>query len=181
MSAPTLYHLGGEFLALEQLLDEAEDAGQDLTSPDVVAIIARWFSALEGQLVDKVGRCVAVVREQQAKADVVDGEVVRLQKLAASRRGRAARIKDAIHAAMTIAQTRKLDTALGVVSVCGNGGKQPVVVDPAVDPDVVAVTHPDLVEVRTILNTDAVRAALAAGVSLPFAQLAPRGEHVRIK
>lgn len=181
MSAPTLYHLGGEFLALEQLLDEAEEAGQDLTSPDVVAIIARWFGALEGQLVDKVGRCVAVVREQQAKADVVDGEVARLQRLAASRRGRAARIKDAIHAAMTIAQTRKIDTALGVVSVVANGGKQPLVIDINADPDEVAVSHPALVEVRTAFNSDAVRTALVAGVDLPFARLAPRGEHVRIK
>lgn len=180
MSAPTLYHLGADYLALDALLAEAEDAGQDLASPEVVEIVARWFSALDGALEAKAKRVVAVIREETAKADAVDGEVERLRKLAASRRGRVARLKDALHAAMTLAHVKRLDTDLGVVSVCSNGGKQPVVVDD-VDPHVVAVTHPDLVEVRTSLNTDAVRSALADGASLPFARLGDRGEHIRIR
>lgn len=180
MSALTLYHLGADYLALDALLAEAEEAGTDLESPEVVEIVTRWFLSLDGALEAKATRVVAVIREEAAKADVVDGEVQRLRKLASSRRGRVERLKDALHAAMVLARTKRIDTALGVVSLAGNGGKVPVVVD-AVDPVAVAAEHPELTVTTTFIDTDAVRSALVAGVDLPFARLAPRGEHIRIR
>lgn len=181
MSAPTLYHLGAEYLALEALLQEAEDAGQALDGPEVAAILTRWFAELAGALEAKAARCVAIIREEEARAAAAKIEAKRLSELATRRATRAARVADALHAAMTLMQVQRVDTPIGTVTRAKNGGKAPLVLADGTDPDVVAVDHPDLVEVRTIINNDAVRAALAAGVALPFARLAERGEHIRIR
>jgi len=137
--------------------------------------------SLGQDLVATTSRVITIVREEEAKADVVDAEVERLRKLGARRRNRAKRLKDGLHALMTLASTKRVDTPLGTATIAGNGGKAPLALDADVDPDVVAETHPDLVERTTVINHDAVRAALQAGVALPFARLAPRGEHIRIR
>lgn len=177
----TLRDITAEYQALSQLLDEAEEAGQDLTAAGVVETVARWYGALDGDLTKKATACLAVIRDLTAGADAVEAEIKRLRALEASRRGRAARIRDAVQAAMTIADVKRIDTPLGVFTRAGNGGLQPLHIDPTVDPAEVLATRPDLVIVSTTINNDAVRRAIAAGDDVPFAQLLPRGEHLRIR
>jgi hypothetical protein len=177
----TLRDITAEYQALAQLLDEAEEAGQDLTSPEVVDTVARWYAAMDGNLTQKATACLAVIRDLTAGADAVADEIARLRALEASRRGRAARIRDAVQCAMTIAEVKRIDTPLGVFTRQGNGGLQPLHVDPTTDPAEVLATRPDLVVVTTTINNDAVRKAIAAGDDIPFAQLLPRGEHLRIR
>lgn len=181
MSAPlTLYALAREYQALEALLAEAEEAGQDLQSPEVTEIVLRWFDALDGNLVERVTRCVAVINEQKALAKMTDAEVKKLQTLKKRRESRVERLETLMEAVLTWAKLRHVDTPLGTVRIKGNGGIEPMEVDD-VDPAEVAAKWPDLVVVTTTINTAAVRERLKNGESLPFARLLPRGTHLEIR
>jgi hypothetical protein len=181
MSAPqTLYAITEEYRALDQLLAEAEEAGQDMSSPEVAEIVTRWWLALDGDLTAKAHRCIAVIREQEGLSELAKAEAARLAAYAASKAARAARVRDAVHAAMQVAHVKRLDTPLGAVTVAANGGKAPLVVAD-VDPLEVQAVYPDLVEVRTTINKAAVRDALEHGQPLPFAVIGERGTHLRIR
>jgi hypothetical protein len=182
MSAPqTLYAITEEYRALDQLLAEAEEAGQDLSSPEVAEIVTRWWLALDGDLTAKAHRCIAVIREQEGLSELAKAEAARLAAYAASKAARAARVRDAVHAAMQVAQVKRLDTPLGAVTVASNGGKAPLVVADDVDPLMVQDDYTDLVEVKASINKAAVRDALEHGQPLPFAAIGERGTHLRIR
>lgn len=181
MSAPlTLYALAREYQALEALLVEAEEAGQDLQSREVSEIVLRWFNALDGNLVERLTRCVAVVHEQEALAEITAAEVKKLQALKARRESRVERLKTLMEAVLVWANLRHVDTPLGTVRTKGNGGLAPMHVDD-IDPAEVAAQWPDLVVVTTTINTAAVRERLKNGEALPFARLLPRGTHLEIR
>lgn len=71
---------------------------------------------------------------------------------------------------------KKIETALGNVTLAGNGGKAPLEVLVPVDQLPAdckrVVVEPDL---------DAIRNVLAKGESVTFARALPRGNHIRIK
>jgi hypothetical protein len=181
MSAPqTLYAITAEYRALDQLLAEAEEAGVDLSSLEVAAIVTRWWVALDGDLQAKAARCIAVIREQEALSDAAKAEAARLAAYAASKAARAAKVREMVMTAMQAAQVKRLDTPLGAVTVAANGGKAPLVVDD-VDPLMVQAVYPHLVEVKTTINKEAVREVLASGQPLPFAAIGERGTHLRIR
>lgn len=181
MSAPlTLYALAREYQALEALLAEAEEAGQDLQSPEVTEIVLRWFDALDGNLVERVTRCVAVVHEQEALAAITADEIKKLQALKKRRESRVERLETLMEAVLTWAKLRHVDTPLGTVRIKGNGGVAPMQVDD-VDPADIAQQWPDLVVVTTTINAAAVRERLQSGEALPFARLLPRGTHLEIR
>jgi hypothetical protein len=181
VSAPqTLYAITADYRALDQLLAEAEEAGVDLSSLEVAAIVTRWWVSLDGDLKAKAARCIAVIREQEALSDAAKAEADRLAAYAASKAARAAKVRQMVMTAMQAAQVKRLDTPLGAVTVAGNGGVAPLVVAD-VDPLEVQALYPELVEVTTTINKQAVRDALEQGLSLPFAALGERGTHLRIR
>lgn len=178
---PTLYEITQEYAALDAALSEAEEAGHGPESPEVAAIVTRWFaSGLEGALAEKIGKCLLVVREQEAGAYAAGAEANRLQRLAKSRQMRVDRILDAVHAAMLATRTKRVETPLGVVSVQGNGGNPPLIVDD-VDPDVIAIEYPDLVKTTTTIVKSAVGDTLRMGGVVPWARFGVRGTHLVIK
>lgn len=181
MSAPTLYSISREYQAIDQLLAEAEEAGQDMSSPEVAEIVTRWWVALDGDLKAKAERCVAVIREQEALSDVAKVEADRLAALARSRAARAAKVREMLFVAMQAAGVKRLDTALGGLTVAANGGKAPVVLNDGVDPLAVEQRWPNLVVVERSINKQAVREVLERGEPLPFAALGERGTHLRIR
>lgn len=181
MSAPlTLYALAREYQALEALLAEAEEAGQDLQSREVSEIVLRWFNALDGNLVERVTRCVAVINEQKALKEMTAAEIKKLEVLKKRRESRVERLQSMIEAVLVWAQLRHVDTPLGTVRIKGNGGVAPMQVDD-VDPAEIAQQWPDLVVVTTTINAAAVRERLQRGESLPFARLMPRDTHLEIR
>ncbi len=178
---PTLYEITQEYAALDAALAEAEEAGHGPESPEVAAIVTRWFaSGLEGVLAEKVGKCLLVIREQEALAYAAGAEANRLQRLTKSREMRAERIRDAVHAAMLATHTKRVETPLGVVSVQGNGGNPPLIVDD-VDPDVIALEYPELVKTTTTIVKSAVGDALRLGGEVPWARFGARGTHLVIR
>lgn len=181
MSAPTLYSISREYQVIDQLLAEAEEAGQDLSSPEVAEIVTRWWLALDGDLQAKVERCIPVILEQKALSKSAKAEAARLAAYSKARAARADRIGDAVHAALIAAGKTRVETRLGAACVEGDGGVAPLLLNDGVDPDEVAAQWPDLVRVTTAIDNDAVRRLLASGQPLPFAALGERGTHLKIR
>jgi hypothetical protein len=176
-----MYEITQEYAALDAALAEAEDAGHGPESAEVAAIVTRWFSSgLEGVLAEKIGKCLLIVQEQRALCDVANAESARLHHLAYRRGARADRVLDAVHAAMLATHTKRVETPLGVVSVQGNGGNPPLIVDD-VDPDVIALEYPELVKTTTTIVKSAVGDALRMGGEVPWARFGVRGTHLVIR
>lgn len=128
MSAPTLYQLGEEFRALDELLDEQREG----TVADLEAVSA-WFAELEGALEQKLQRCIAWAAAEEALAAAAKVEAKRLTTLAKRREANVERLKRAVMALFEAQGIKRIDTPLGAVRLVKNGGSPPVLVADGVD------------------------------------------------
>ena len=81
---------------------------------------------------------------------------------------------------MELTQAPKIETKHFKIGICANGGKLPVELRPEIQANP-AMLPPAYQRVEIKPDTDAIRDALEAGESLGFAELKPRGKHVRIR
>lgn len=176
MSAP-LYKLRDQWADLLAMLDRIDDEGLD---DDSSTMIGTWLTQLEGETAMKFEELGRLLREIEGTTALLEEEAERLRTRALASKRKATRIKRAVMDLMALANMKQMRTRSFTFSRCDNGGKQPVVVDD-VDANDVAAVRPDLVVVKTEVNKEAVRAALEAGDSLPFARFAPRGEHLKVR
>ena len=172
MSAPTLYEIVDDLVALEDLLDEQAEA--DEADADVVA---RWLDEIEGEFEDKVDRTVSVVRALEARRDVRKREADRLAQLARYDDHAAARIKQRVLELLDVAGRKWVVTTHYSVTAATAGGKQPLLVD---DVDLNALP-PEFVRVRAELDQTAVRTLLESGEDISFARLGERGRYLKIR
>jgi len=168
-------------LAIQAELNQIKEAFDKLVED---GIEADYIAALDTYLGN-------LKEERDAKLDAYAKFMAKREMYMDGRRKEAARITalaDADERAITRAKERlkfmfeqenwaKVETAYHKFSICKNGGKTPVIIDP-VDIDKVP---DDYKKVETTVNTGAVREALEAGKELEFARLGERGTHLRIK
>jgi hypothetical protein len=178
VSAPTLYTLAEGFRALTELLEQLDEQHGDANAD--AAVVAQWIADLDGQVAAKLESVGRYLRMQELSAEAAHTEAERLRAQAARHERRVARVKDAVMHLLDAAALKRIETQTFSFTVAGDGGRAPVVVDD-VDPADVAATHPELVAVVTQINKPAVREHLERGGSLPFARLAPRGRHLRVR
>ena len=167
-----LFEITDDMQALDDLLAEV---GGDVSDPKVAATVEAWFAELDHSLSAKVDNYAALISAMRARADVRRQEAERLARRAqideASADWLAARLLQAFEAR----GTRKIETARYAVSVVGNGGKQPLLLDVEVPVEwnrTVTKVEPD---------REKIRLALEAGQALPFARLGERGKRLAIK
>ncbi len=197
-----LYKIETELLELLALAEEPDLS--PASKEEVEYQIAAYFTA-EIRKVD--GIAGAIHHEASAIAEIED-EIRRLKRLLDAREARLERIKGCTLRAMQDHGIRVLETPTNKLTVCGNGGKQPLDVDPERGADEycdVTVTLPlpvwcDIVkaavQARVITegyagalnsgivvapNNELIRKALSRGQVVPGASLLPRGEHLRVK
>jgi hypothetical protein len=173
MSNRTLFEIGSDFLALRDLLSEIDgDVGEQEAAID--ALLAEE-SADEGRKLDSY---VYLVAEFEASAEARAAEARRLDALAKSDKGQAARLRARLKQHMERTGRQKIETPFHRLAVQRNGGVRPVVVAPEVTPDKL---DERFVRVRREIDLDAVRSALESGEALLFASLGERGTSLRIK
>lgn len=170
MSAPSLYVLGQRAAALDARLDTLDGVAD--------AELAREIAALEGDLETAVEQAVKIIRNTAALAAIRRGEAARLSESAEELQRRADRLEEALKQLLIERGLKKVDAPTFTVSVVGNGGKAPLVVDEAKVPPAYMRTPPAPAPVP---DKDRIRVDLERGVSLPFASLAPRGSRLVIK
>ena len=164
-----LFELTEEYM---QLLERAEDPDVD---PEV---LADTREGLTGEIEDKADGYAYVIDSINADVETIDKEIKRLQARKKMLTGNADRIKQHLWACLKAIGMRRLKTAKHSFTIAKNGGKAPVMLDPALDIDALPE---EFVKVEKSIAMDTVRSYLEDGVNLPFARLAERGESLRIK
>jgi len=167
----TLLDIAEDIVALDDLLDECDG---DVTGQE--AAVAAFLDENDRALEEKVDGYVALIREHNARADVLKQEEKRVQALRKTSENRARFLKDRLLFAFQELDIKRLDTARARVSVAQNGGKVPLVVD-----DADAAMDAGFVVVSRDVDKEAIRATLQDGGVVPGAKLGERGVSLRIK
>lgn len=170
----TLYAMSADVIALAELLDEM---GGDISAPEAEAAFDSWAKELGDNEAVKLGGVVAWLAQLDMEAKRAWEESVAYSAMAKQKEAIAERITQAITAYLTATGRKKYTTPNGrTISVCANGGKQPIEID-TVDPETIPAQYR---KQRLEIDRAAVREGLESGYWLPWARLRPCGTHVRI-
>lgn len=179
---PTLFQIGDDFLALNDLLAELELTPDPArTEGELNPALEALFVEIEGNQGVKLDGYANLIRAVEGDAAVMEAEEAEYKAKAKARRGRAEFLKKRLHEYLTRTGQTKVQTDKGrVLAIQNNGGH------PGVDYALLEQAEFDALperfkEVKVSMDTAAVKAALDAGEQLTFAKLKPRGTHLRIK
>jgi hypothetical protein len=171
---PTLFQIGEDFQALDQLLDEL---GGDISDPTVESAIMQWQESLAADEAVKLDGYCNYVKQLDAFAATMTAEAAEYTKRAQQYTNRAKWLKARMLAYLQSQGRTKATTATGrTIAIQANGGKPPLVLADGLQVDDV----PAVFTQRSI-DESAIREALENGESLPFARLGDRGIHLRIR
>lgn len=177
----TLYDLTTELQSIASELEDITTA--DEITPEMsdrLAALLNDASDTHDRWVSKIDNTAALIRNREMWLAGIDTEIARLQELKRIERGRIDWLKKNLMLAMHVRDCPKLNTPRGRLSICRNGGKQPIAIDPAINP----INLPDRFQRVTVEpDTNAIRTALENGdpAAAKIATLQERGTHLRIK
>ena len=189
----TLLNITEDMQALDDLLAEL---GGDVTDEQVAAYVDQLFKELDGDFNAKVDGYVALIRQNEARAEAQAKEADHLAGMAKRSQANADWLKARLHAVMQIRGMTKAGSTRQA-TVCKAGGAQPVVL--AVDacnlpphlqrvvlPTVDGETYQAIAGVVAARSVEAdkaaIRAALEAGDDLGgVASFGERGTYLRVK
>lgn len=178
----TLYDIAIELLDLTIAIAEAEEAkGADSETAQkrVDEIVAAHF-ATEENFDEKVDNYAALIQEFNARADARKAEAKRLSERAAVDANNAKGLKERLQHVFERLAIKTRETRRFRVTLAKHGGKVPLSVDDQFK------LHPENApeeyqKHRVDIDNEAVRGALEAGTTLPWARLGERGQSIRIK
>jgi len=173
MTTRTLYDISADLAALDEILSEV---GGDVTDAEAEAAIEAWFQETAGDLRTKADAYCRLIREIEARGEARKAEADRILRLASTDSNAAGRLKTRLKDVLESHGIKKLETPMFRLSIATNGGRQALIYDAA------EVEFPSEFQKVIIKGDDeAIRSAIEDGFELPFAHLAPRGSHLRIK
>lgn len=185
MDTRSLWHIGQDMQALAELMDRASDDSGEVTDSDVANAMNEWFATRQHEQGAKLDRYAGLIssletdsKQLQAVADSHQQTADQFARAAKARLARVERLKDRLKQHMQeTGQTKAVSDQGRVFTVCKNGGKQSVDVDP------IPLTEipPEFLKPKVEVDKDAIREALQGGRELPFARLKDRGTHVKIQ
>ena len=162
----TLYELKDEY---KQLLEMLED-------PDIdPQVIADTMEAVSGELDVKCDSYVVIIKKLEAQVEMIDTELIRLEKNKTALTSNIKRMKSSVLDAIQLTGQRKMETDHFKLSIVKNGGKQPMEVDE------IEKIPQDYLTMKPVANMEKIRQELEGGSQLDFARLKERGEHLGIR
>lgn len=168
----TLFEISDEILGLDTLLDtveEGDDEGQR-------AILEGYMSTLEDDLEHKLDNYCAFISELEARAAVRKQESDRVLQLSKIDANKADRLKAMLKWFFATHELTKYETKRYRVTLCTNGGKLPLLINPEL------ISEEFVNEVISlVVDHDRIREALEAGEVVEGAMLGERDTHLRIK
>jgi hypothetical protein len=172
---PTLYDITQEFIELENTIIEAFEERGDLTS-DEQAIIDDIIDDIAKGSTDKLEGYAKVMLGMKGQRLMVEAEAKRLTAKAKSLKSAEDRLKEPVKYFMEVAGLKKKQAGAFTFTVCGNGGKTPLLANilPEALPEKYQV-------VRIEPNNDAIRKDLEDGQVIEGMELGVRGSHVRVR
>jgi hypothetical protein len=168
----TLLEITEDLAALDDLLAEV---GGDVSNPNVAEAIEDWMSELDSNLSTKADNYAALISELRLRAESRASEAERLARRAKADEASADFLQSRLLQAFEERGLRKVETERYTLSIVGNGGKAPLILDLDVPADwtrTVTKTEPD---------RERIRACLESGQALPFATLGERGRRLSIR
>lgn len=159
---------------METIIEAILEGGAD--SVEAQTALDAHLAGLDAALDAKADDYAALITSLNARAEARTAEARRMRQLADADTSLADRLKERLKAVMETTGRTKIDTARFRLSVAGNGGKQPLVID--ADP---ATLPKHLTAVRVEADKEAIRAALEGGATIPGCTLLPRGTSLRIR
>lgn len=162
----TLYELRAEYMELLALLEDPD------TDPQV---IADTMEGIQGELDIKCDSYVVVIRQLEAQVEMIDAELIRLEKNKSALTNNIKRMKAAVLDTIQMTGSRKMVTDHFKLSIVKNGGKQPMEVDE------IEKIPQDYLTMKPVANMEKIRQELEGGSQLDFARLKERGEHLSIR
>ncbi|MDY6940872.1 MAG: siphovirus Gp157 family protein [Cyanobacteriota bacterium] len=179
---PTLDELERQLTWLSDYLDSDDSKERQALE----AMLDKLMAQIEG----KLDGYIAVIRREQVAADTRHAEAKRQSDAAKVHQNNVARLKTRLQnflerrEAQLGREGRVIRGFYSKVSLCQNGGKPSLWLAPHLKLERVPERY---VRITRELDEDAIRADLEAGAEsicdtsgLPFAQLLPRGKHLRI-
>jgi hypothetical protein len=168
----TLLEITDDLKALDELLAEC---GGDITDTAIAATVDSWFARLDSDFNGKVDNYSALITEIRHRAETRKAESERLARRAKSDENAADWLSSRLREALEQRGIKKVDTDRYTVSVVGNGGKQPLLLD--------AEIPGEWTKTKMVVEPDKerIRSCLEAGESLPFASLGERGKRLSIR
>lgn len=163
-----VYELTGDFLKLQQLLEDPE-VDQEL----VKAAMADLDEAIE----DKADGYAMIIQNMLASVDAIKAEKRRLDARQKAFENSVDRLKTNLQECMTITGKTKFKTELFSFSIQKNGGKAPVILDV----DDTSKLPDELVRIKEEPDLEAIRELIEKEGSCKYAHLGDRGESLRIK
>lgn len=170
----TLWDIDADMSALDDLVEENEG---DITACE--SIVDAWFAENQGNLVAKVDGYAAFIGELNARAEARKEESDRLAHRARIDAALRDFLKGRLKGFFESRGMKKLETKRYKLTVAGNGGKAPLLLNDVAKNEPEKLPEP-FRKVAYSPNTEAIRAELEAGKSLEFASLGERGTHLRI-
>ena len=162
-----LYEISADF---ERILDLCYDNGTDEET------IAAALTQLEDELTEKVSNGIAVIQELKATADAVDAEVKRLAQHKRTIESRVNFLKFYYLDHLTRIGKTKVLTSRGTMAVTKAGGLKALKIE---DEESIPLEFKRVVS-STVVDKDALRAALERGDQITGARLEEHGNYLRI-
>ena len=163
----TLFDIQGEYLRLYELATETDDA-------DSIEAFNNALDDLNTDLANKASGYVHVIKQLEMEAEECDKVIEAFRAKKSARKNNAKRLKDAILAAMDVANLKEIKAGAYTVKIANNGGKVPMTVNEGAVPE-------NYMRIKYEPDTELIRKALEEGKELPFACLEERGRHLNIK
>jgi hypothetical protein len=168
MVAMNLYELTGQFLQLQQMLEDP-DAETD--------VINDTLEAVEGEIEVKADGYAKVIKNMESDLIGIIAEQERLRIRRNLIESNIKRLKENLQESMTAIGKKKIKTDLFTFNIQKNGGKAPVILDVKDTSEL-----PDeLVRIKEEADLDAIRQLIEKEGTCKYAHLGERGESLRIK
>lgn len=169
----TIFDIAEDMRALDDLLTEC---GGDISDPDAMVALDAFLMELESDLEGKVERYVRLCKELEARSAARKEEARRIAHRAKVDAASAAGLKRRLLDALLVMDRTRVETATFKVTVGKAGGKLPLVIDEGEIPEEYICR-----KVSESPDTDAIRAALDSGTTLPFATYGSRAVTLRVR
>lgn len=166
----TLFEIGEQ---LRQVLDSIGENGE------VTPLITEFLISMEHEQAEKAENYACLMLELQMRASAAQAQIDQYAAKLKAYTNLHDKLKAAMKEFMEKTGQKAIETANGrKFSICGNGGKMPLVIHSGVHPTDI----PEEYQKVTIgFDNDKIHEALSKGEDFFFAHLEPRGTHLRLK
>ena len=169
----TLFEIGADFLRLQEM---AEDPEIDQEA------IKDTFEAIEGEFNDKAESWLKVIRNLQEDTLARERMMDDLEKKNEADLRTIDRMKGTLKQIMEATGLKKAGGAVLSATVCGVGGKKPLVWADGIKEDARLLPQKyQKVETVYKADTEAIRADLDAGIEVPGVEYGDRGTYLKVK